>query len=707
MRKITLKHSLPAGLEKHFSEDLNDSQRTAVMAPDGYNLILAGPGSGKTRVITYRVAYLIARGVPADSILLATFTRRAAREMVHRLESLIGKDAAQVWAGTFHHLGNRLLRRPARLLGYQPNFTILDSEDQLDLIRLAMEDAGFAAKDKLAPKPAEVEHLISFALNTRQSLADVAAVQSPGLVERLPRIEIVAAAYTRRKLAANCMDYDDLLTQWLRLLREFPEQLEHQAGMFRHILIDEMQDTNALQVEIVETIAASGARNLTAVGDDAQSIYRFRGANYDNILKFPERHPGSRRFQLDVNYRSTPQIVAFTAASIRHNRSGFPKELVSARGDGLCPVVAATADVYEEADLVCQQILEARDKEVPLGQMAILYRNHYDSVVLQGELVTRGIPYTVRSGLRFFEQAHIKDVLAYLRVVQNPRDEASWRRILLLLPGIGPAKAAAIYQQLGQSADPLATLAAADTMAAVPPKSKGFFAAFVNDLRHIHATDPEHHPAAAIQAVLKGGYPATLRQKYDRADNRVADLEQFAVLAARYDSLERLLAELLLAGDVYGMDTIAATEPKDVLVLSTVHQAKGLEWSHVFVIRLIEDSFPHRRAIDGPGGEEEERRIFYVAVSRAMNELTLTYPSTITRGGYGPMVFTTPSRFLAELDEGLFERAELGHEFDLLKDVEDDDDRTAPPAALHPGRVYMSRIRGRQIPRRRGPETAD
>jgi len=577
MRKITLKHSLPARLEKHFSEDLNDSQRKGVMAPDGYNLILAGPGSGKTRVITYRVAYLIARGVPADSILLATFTRRAAREMVHRLESLIGKDAGKVWAGTFHHVGNRLLRRPARLLGYQPNFTILDSEDQLDLIRLAMDDAGFAAKDKLAPKPAEVEHLISFALNTRQSLADVAAVQSPGLVEWLPKIEIVAAAYTRRKLAANCMDYDDLLTQWLWLLREFPEQLEHQAGTFQHILIDEMQDTNALQVEIVETIAASGVGNLTAVGDDAQSIYRFRGANYD-------------------------------------------------------------------------------------------------SVVLQGQLVTRGIPYTVRSGLRFFEQAHIKDVLAYLRVVQNPRDETSWRRILLLLPGIGPAKAAAVYQQLALSADALATLAAADTMAAIPPRSKGFFAAFVNDLRQIHATDPEHHPAMAIQAVLKGGYPSTLRQKYDRADNRVSDLEQFAVLAARYDSLERLLAELLLAGDVYGMDTIAATEPKDVLVLSSVHQAKGLEWLHVFVIRLIEDSFPHRRAIDEPGGEEEERRIFYVAVSRAMNELTLTYPSTITRGGYGPLVFTTPSRFLAELDEGLFERAELEHELDLLEDDEDDKD---------------------------------
>ena len=674
MRKITLKHSLPARLARHFDEDLNESQRAAVMAPDGYNLILAGPGSGKTRVITYRVAYLIARGVPAESILLVTFTRRASREMVRRLETLIGHAAGKVWAGTFHHVGNRLLRRPAKLLGYQSNFTILDSEDQLDLIKLAMEDAGFAAKDKLAPKPAEVEHLISFSLNTRASLAELIASRSPGLVEWLPRIKSVAAAYARRKLAANCMDYDDLLIQWLRLLREFPDQLEEQAKLFRHILIDEMQDTNALQVEIVETIASAGAKNLTAVGDDAQSIYRFRGANYDNILKFPERHPSSRTFMLEVNYRSTPEIVAFTDASIRNNPSGFPKALVSARAQGLKPVVAATADVYEEADLICQQILEARDKEVPLGQMAVLYRNHYDSVVLQGELVTRGIPYTVRSGLRFFEQAHIKDVLAHLRVVVNPRDEASWRRVLLLLPGIGPAKAAALFQILAGSSDPLAALASAQAMAAAPPRSKGFLAAFVSDLRKIVATDPERHPATAIEAILKGGYPATLKQKYDRADNRIADLEQFAVLAARYESLERLLAELLLAGDVYGMDTMAAAEPGDVLVLSTVHQAKGLEWSHVYLIRLIEDSFPHRRAIEEPGGEEEERRIFYVGVSRAMNELTLTYPSTVTRGGYGPMVFATPSRFLTELADDLYDRAELEHEFgDLDEDDEDDD----------------------------------
>ena len=676
MRKITLKHSLPSRLSRHFADDLNDSQRAAVMAPDGYNLILAGPGSGKTRVITYRVAYLIARGIPADAILLVTFTRRAAREMVRRLDTLIGHDASKVWAGTFHHVGNRLLRRPAKLLGYEPNFTILDSEDQLDLVRLALDDAGFPQKqkDKLAPKPAQLLHLISFGVNTRTPLARLVESQAPDLLEWLPQIEAVGDAYTKRKRTANCMDYDDLLVQWLRLLTDFPAQRERQAGTFRHILIDEMQDTNALQVEIVETIAAAGAGNLTAVGDDAQSIYRFRGASYDNILKFPQRHAGSRTFMLDVNYRSTPQIVAFTAASIQHNQSGFPKELVSARPAGLLPVVAGTADVYEEANLVCQQIIEARDKEVPLGDMAVLYRNHYDSIVLQGELVSRGIPYSVRSGLRFFEQAHIKDVLAYLRIVVNPRDEASWRRILLLLPGIGPAKAAAIYLRLAASPDPLAAMGSAQAMAAVPPKSKGLFAAFVNDVRQLTAADPEHHPEAAIRAILKGGYPAVVGQKYDRPQNRIQDIEQFAVLAAKYDSLERLLAELLLAGDVYGMDSVEPIDPKDVLILSTVHQAKGLEWSHVFVIRLVEDSFPNRGAMDEDGGEEEERRIFYVAVSRAMNELTLTYPSTVSRGGYDPMVFTSPSRFIREIDDGLFERAELEHDFDDLDDEDYDDE---------------------------------
>jgi DNA helicase-2/ATP-dependent DNA helicase PcrA len=659
MRKIRLKSPLTARLSEQFQRELNDSQHAAVTAPDGYNLILAGPGSGKTRVITFRVAYLIATGVPAGSVMLVTFTRRAAREMVRRLESLIGAQASQVWAGTFHHIGNRLLRRTATLLGYQPNFTILDSEDQLDLIRLAMDDAGLTGTGKLAPKPAAVQHLISFSANVNRPLVEVIAQRDPALFEWQSQLEAVAAAYSQRKRASNCMDYDDLLIQWGRLLREFPEQRDHQGTMYRHILIDEMQDTNAVQVEVVEAVAAAGAGNLTAVGDDAQSIYRFRGADYDNILRFPDRHPGARIFQLEVNYRSTPQIVAFTRASIAQNTTGFPKELVSARPHGTLPLVVATQDAYEEAALICQSILEDRDKGLSLGQMAVLYRNHHDSILLQGELLARGIPYTVRSGLRFFEQAHIKDVLAYLRIVVNPRDEASWRRLLLLLPGVGPAKAGAIFQRLARGERSLEAVESSEVMALLPAKSKGSFAGFVSDLRQLRATDPERNPAAAIGAVLKGGYPDTVRLKYERPENRIADLEQFALLAAKYDSLERLIADLILAGDVYGMDSVAGEETRELLVLSTVHQAKGLEWSHVFVPRLIEEGFPNRRALDEAGGEEEERRIFYVAITRAMNELTLTYPLCIPRGARGPTVFTTPSRFLNELDESLFERGEI------------------------------------------------
>jgi DNA helicase-2/ATP-dependent DNA helicase PcrA len=659
MRKIRLKSTLNSRLMELFQRELNESQLQAATAPDGYNLILAGPGSGKTRVITFRVAYLIATGVAAESIMLVTFTRRAAREMVRRLQPLVGERATKVWAGTFHHIGHRLLRSAARLLGYEPNFTILDSEDQLDFIRLAMDDAKLTGTNKLAPKAATLHHLISFSANIDHSLAEVIAETDPALLMWRAEIEEVAAAYARRKLAANCMDYDDLLIKWGQLILEFPDELKRQAGMFQHILIDEMQDTNTVQIRVVEALAAAGAGNLTAVGDDAQSIYRFRGADYDNILRFPERHESARVFNLDVNYRSTPQIVAFTRASIANNASGFTKELVSARPNGCLPLVVPTGDAYEEAALICQLILEARDKGQSLAQIAVLYRNHHDSILLQGEMLARGIPYTVRSGLRFFEQAHIKDVLAYLRVVQNPKDEASWRRLLLLLPGIGPARAAVLFQHFSQSGRPFEAIESAGAMALLPAKSKGFFAGFVNDLRMLVASDPEHSPSAAVGAILKGGYPDTVRLKYERPENRIADIEQFALLAAKYDSLERLIADLLLAGDIYGMDSVSADEPGEIVVLSTVHQAKGLEWSSVFVPRLIADSFPHRRALDEPGGEDEERRIFYVAVTRAMNELTLSYPLTISWGGRGPAVLTTPSPFLTEIDDALYERAEV------------------------------------------------
>jgi len=665
MRKIKLQRPGDDRLATRFAAELNQAQHAAATAPDGYNLILAGPGSGKTRVITYRVAFLIARGVPAESILLVTFTRRAAREMVGRLEALIGPVAAKLWAGTFHHIGNRVLRRSAEVLGFGPNFTILDGEDQQDLVRLAMEDAGLVGTARMAPKPAAVQHIISLAFNVRRPFGEIVLERNPDWQDWLPNLEAASLAYAARKKAANCMDYDDLLGQWARLLDEFPEQRAMQGKMFRHLLVDEMQDTNLIQAHLVETLAREGSGNLTAVGDDAQSIYKFRGANYDNILKFPERNPGAAIFRLETNYRSTPEIVAFTNASIARNASGFTKTLVSARGKGARPLVVPAADVHEEADFLCQQILELRDEGLSLGRMAVLYRNHHDSILLQAELVARGVPYTVRSGLRFFEQAHIKDVLAYLRILVNPRDEAAWRRLLLLLPGVGPAKASPLCARLIESPDPLAALATPGTMALVPAKSKGYFAGFVADLRKVEAAKPGTHPAAAIAAILQGGYPDTVKARYERPDNRIADIEQMAVLASRYDSLERLTADLLLAGDVYGVDTLGAEESTDHLVLSTIHQAKGLEWSRVFIPRLVEDGFPGARALGEEGGEDEERRVFYVAITRAMDELYLTYPLTIPRGGRGPTLVTRPSRFLTEIDPELSEQATLESEIDL------------------------------------------
>lgn len=665
MRKIRLQKAGDERIAARFAADLNEAQHAAATAPDGYNLILAGPGSGKTRVITYRVAYLIARGVPPDSILLVTFTRRAAREMVGRLETIVGPRAAQVWAGTFHHIGNRLLRRSAEVLGFGPNFTILDGEDQLDLVRLAMEDAGLVGTGRMAPKPAAVQHSLSFAFNVRRPLEEVVIERNPDWTEWLPHLKAAAEAYARRKKAANCMDYDDLLGQWARLLEDFPEQRAAQAKLFRHLLVDETQDTNSMQASLIETLAREGSGNLTAVGDDAQSIYRFRGANYDNILKFPERNPGTALFRLETNYRSSPEIVAFTNASIAHNVSGFPKTLVSARGKGVRPLVVPAADAHEESEFLSQQILELHEQGEPLGRMAVLYRNHHDSILLQAELVARGVPYTVRSGLRFFEQAHIKDVLAFCRILVNARDEPAWRRLLLLLPGVGPAKASALCAHLTGSPDPLKALATPESMALLPARSKGFFAGFVADLRKVEAARPETNPAAAIGAILQGGYPDTVRARYERPDNRIADIEQLAVLASRYDSLDRLIADLMLAGDVYGVDTLGAEEATDHLVLSTIHQAKGLEWSRVFVPRLVEDGFPGARALAEPGGEDEERRVFYVAVTRAMDELYLTYPLTLPRGGRGPTMVTRPSRFLTEIDAGLYEEASLESEIDL------------------------------------------
>lgn len=664
VRRVRLRKTVKPGLQDRLARELNEAQLAAATAPPGYHLILAGPGSGKTRVITYRVAYLLASGVPPDGILLVTFTRRAAREMIARLQTLSGPDSTRIWAGTFHHIGNRILRQAGKHLGLPPGFTILDSEDQQALIKLAMEESGLMGTGKYAPTPKVVAGLVSMAFNLDLALASYLEQSRPDLLDWRDQLEAVAVAYSERKRRLGVVDYDDLLRLWSRLLQEFPVERERQARQYQHILVDEVQDTNKIQIEIVETLAREGAGNLTVVGDDAQSIYRFRGAHHDNILKFSERNPGVMVHRLEQNYRSTPEIVAFTNASIAQNEKRIPKTLVSERPSGLKPTIFAAADARQEVELVAQLVLEGHEQGIPLGRIAILYRNHHDSLLLQDELVSRRIPYDVRSGLRFFEQAHIKDVLAYLRIFVNAWDEVAWRRILEKLPGIGPAKSAAIFERISRADSPLRALAAADTMTIVPEKSRGFFAAFVGDLRRIEAAQPATDPASAITAILKSGYHNVVQSQYPNPELRLADIEQLAIVASRYEKLDDFVSQLVLAGEVYAVDAVEGGEPSERLVLSTIHQAKGLEWLRVFVIRLVEDGFPSARSLEEIDGLEEERRVFYVAVTRAMDELVLSYPQMLQRGR-GPLVLAKPSRFLTECPAELYDRGVVDSDVDL------------------------------------------
>jgi len=1010
---------IPVALD--LERDLNEQQRAAVTCGNGPKLVIAGAGSGKTRTITYRVAYLMAKGVPASSIMLATFTNKAAREMLSRVEALTGSNIGKVWGGTFHAIGNRLLRHYAKRLECSPSYTILDDEDQRDLLKVCVTQAKIKVEEKRFPAPSILQDIISFAFNTQQSVPAVIEQRYPHFLPWTDAIQAIEARYTARKRQACAMDYDDLLRYWWQLLEAHPDVAQRLGGQFRYLLVDEYQDTNAVQARIVERLASWNGRNLMVVGDDSQcvmegtriltpsgykpvetlrvgdtvlagagngrlvseqvrviqksrhqrylvirvqggaelraspnhlcfakvvpqkkwwyvylmyrrdlgfrigvshvsphrkgsataqmrtgpeqadklwlleahqsrqeaqyretvlglryqipqaifrsdeemggkskmtktqvvalfkefgdhgdqllsdyglhldypsfepkasrsrrriainvvmagakngagrridqghevvcesylgkqvikqfpavhyrdgywrlrkmsrdyrivlslakrmqqafvnnsyqasihykarfvsakamngtfriipaagllpgmkvpvvlngrivpaviksvewkdntngipfydlevershnivsegivthnSIYAFRGANYDNILKFPERNPGTELFKLEINYRSTPQILEFTNASIHHNEGQFHKTLTPTRAPASLPVVVPVNDVYQEAAFVAQRLLQLRDEGVPLEDMAVLYRAHAHSTILQAELIRRNIPYEIRSGVRFFEQAHIKDVVAYLKVLDNPFDEVAWRRLFLMIPRVGNVTAARLWQLAIQTSDPARALLGADAVGVLPAPAKPFFTRFQQDLRRLFEASREQPPNAVVNAVLETGYADYLQARYEAAPSRSEDIQQLAVFARAYQTLQALLSELVLLGELYGQDVAAGpTGDLERVVLSSVHQAKGLEWRVVFVMRMCEGEFPSTMALREPDGEEEERRIFYVATTRAKDELYLTHPliDLGLRGSGGLLL--QPSRFLQELPFMLYEQA--------------------------------------------------
>jgi len=645
---------------------LNDEQQAVVEAGDGPLLVIAGAGSGKTRTLTWRVARLLHDGLPADGLLLLTFTNKAAGEMLRRVEEVARLDTRQIWGGTFHHVAHRVLREHAPVLGYAKGYSILDREDGRDVMSASIADCGLAVGARRFPKADVLIDLVSMAVNTQTPLGDVMADRRPQFLPLADDILRVARRYAERKHALNAMDFDDLLLNWKVLLVEHEPVRRLLAERFRHVLVDEYQDTNRLQGDVVDLVA-SVHRNLCVVGDDAQSIYSFRGAHFANILEFEKRYPDARRFHLTVNYRSTPQILALANASIDMNVRQFRKELSSVRRDGSLPALVPCRDAEQQARFVAQRVLELRDEGVPLPEIAVLYRAHHHAMEIQFELARRGIPFVVRSGVRFFEAAHIKDVLAHLRFARNPGDELALKRALRLAPGIGSATADAVWNALSArrrgGVGSVDELLYPDVASQVPPKGRDGYRRAAELLRALARPPTRDLPGESIEKVLDGGYEEYLRAAFVNADSRVEDVRQLAEYARGYEDTDAFLAEVALLTELSAETVSEGGEPDEKMVLSSVHQAKGLEWRAVFVVWLADGRFPSAQALRDRDGEEEERRLFYVACTRAKDELSLCFP-LVSAPRDRERVVLKASRFLEELpgEPPVYERWQLDEE---------------------------------------------
>lgn len=665
----------PIHLQIDYARELNEQQHAAVTAPPGPCLVIAGAGSGKTRTLTYRVAFLLEQGIPPDRILLLTFTNKAAREMMRRVADLLGQELADLWGGTFHSIGSRILRRHAPAIGYDRDFSILDREDAKHLIAACVTESEIDTKATRFPKAEVLAEIFSLAVNTMKTVSEVVAQEYGHFAQLAPQIIDIQQRYAARKRATNGMDFDDLLVLWLRLLQDNSEVCEQYQRRFQFVLVDEYQDTNRLQGDLIDLLAARH-RNVMVVGDDAQSIYAWRGANFQNILRFPQRYPGAVVYKIETNYRSTPEILKVANAAILANTQQFAKELAPARKPGTRPVVVACTDSAEQAAFVAQRVLELREAGTDLGHMAVLYRSHFHALEMQLELTKRNIPFAITSGIRFFEQAHIKDVTAFLKLVVNPRDELSFKRLAVLLPGIGAKGADKLWTRFHDrlaappTADSEQTKAAATAAVAtslqactavVPRKSTAAWAQLVATMSQLEEQGTRGHASAMIRLVLEALYEDYLVETYANHRSRLEDLEQLAVFAQQFASLEDFLTQLALLTNLEAEDSQPARSDEEQLRLSTIHQAKGLEFDVVFVIMLCEGMFPSARSLDTADGLEEERRLIYVAITRARNELYLSFP--ITRAAYGDAGtgLLQRSRFLAEIPPDLVEEWNLRH----------------------------------------------
>jgi DNA helicase-2/ATP-dependent DNA helicase PcrA len=665
-----LKRSPDHGTAPVFSIDyaaaLNAQQLAAVTAGEGPSLVIAGAGSGKTRTLVYRVAYLIDSGIDPSHILLLTFTRKSSQAMLERAGELIGVRSELVRGGTFHSVANMLLRRYGRSIGLEPGFTILDRGDAEDLIALVRAQLGLNEKDKRFPRKATIAEMFSKSENTLRPLDEIVVEEFDHFSDHLDALGQLQRGYQASKRQRQLVDYDDLLVLLRRLVMEDEGVRRTISSLYRYILVDEYQDTNRLQADVVRHLASTH-QNVMVVGDDAQSIYAFRGATFKNIMEFPTLFPGTTIYKLEENYRSTQPILNLANTIIEEAKEKYSKHLFTRKIDGPLPVLVEAAGENAQSRFIAQKILELREEGVPLGEMAVLFRSSFHSFDLEIELSRHGLPFVKRGGVKFIETAHVKDLLAHMRVVANPLDAVSWHRVLMLVEGVGPKKAQDVMAALVKSDNPYVALRA------MPGRSGNGLRDLALTLESL-AGAGDLRPAEQVNHIYEYYLPI-LKAQYDDYPKRTRDLDHLQTIAEGYQGVETFLSDLALEppdGNTAGVE--APDRDDERLVLSTIHSAKGLEWQCVFVIWIVDGRFPSIYSFSEDEGLEEERRLFYVSVTRAKRHLYLTYPINVFDRGSG-MVLSKPSRFLDPVSPALLDQLVLVEEGGGRPDWYSRDDR--------------------------------
>jgi DNA helicase-2/ATP-dependent DNA helicase PcrA len=653
-KKFTLKRLSKTGIQKpivdearfsiNYKDELNTTQFEAASAIEGSYLVIAGAGTGKTRTLVYRVSRLIEMGYDPNSILLLTFTRKAAREMMNRATELLDNRCSKINGGTFHSFANLTLRRYAKTIGLDSNFIILDQGDSEDVINLIRGNLNVAKLKKRFPNKQTLLRVISLSTNTSRTIENILIENYPHFAEHLDKVLEIKSQYEKYKRTNSLLDYDDLLIYLRTFLTEKNDVASKLLSKIKFIMVDEYQDTNKLQADIVKALSTIN-NNVMVVGDDSQSIYSFRGADFKNIMDFPNLFENTKLIKLEENYRSTKEILSFANHLLEFAIEKYPKELYTNISDGELPAIVSATTENMQSRFIVERILELREEGVPLDEIAVLFRSSYHSFNLEIELNKASIPYIKFGGMKFVETAHVKDVLAFLRISVNPKDFVSWYRILLLHEGIGPKRAQMIMEEI----------AGLDIL----KKNKSELAknkilekiiSLLELIKNININFPL--PTDKFELILSY-YQPLFKKKYDDFNKRKKDLDAIINIASNYDNASTFLADMALEPPQDSVSDVAEEDKEDEhLTLSTIHSAKGLEWHSVFIIHAMDGFFPSSQSFQSQESLEEERRLMYVAVTRAKQNLHISYPTNIF-DRYSGYTLAKPSRFISGVSEEL------------------------------------------------------